>query len=621
MYHSALPFSPSKSWLRESYGSGLSQKVKVVKGLQAEWGRCFRTVPFNHVPLALACWSDIIAAGLQSGNITLLNAITGITMSILSGHNDDVNSLVFSLDGTFLVSGSDDKTVKLWDVQTGGVIKTFYGQTYRVYSVSISPDCTMIASGSGDRTICLWDTQAGVCCCVIDGHKDFITSVSFSPLNPQLLISASHDHTICLWDIQMGVNDWVTNRHDSSVNSSSTIYNSPVSSRHFPTPPHSPASPLCLWQQKIGVFQMHHFDCNVSFSPGGTHFVSWIGMDAVIWDSTSRAIVSKLQVSNEQFECCCFSPNGNFLAGSAGCTVYVWYITSSDPHLVETFIGHTDTITSLTFSSSLISSSNDGLIMFWQSGALSTDLVIADSEQMTSVLVPVKSVHLQADNGIVFTTNSTGVVRAWDILTGLCKATFQTPIKSFDYTDIWLMGSRLILVWYNPIGTYIERANGDFYIWELYTWDTSKENPYQSLEVDLDRSDHSIVDLRISGDGSKVFLLSSCHLQVSSVLTGKEVGRVDLSYHLYHGPLVVDNSRVWVYAMGSQSIGWDFSTSHSPPISLSCMPPKTPKRPHPNPFNATRGQVVSLPRIFNITTGKKIPIVWEICKACCDTVG
>ena len=46
------------------------------------------------------------------------------------------------------MSGSNDKTVRLWDVQTGGVIKTFSGQTQGVQSVSISANYTTIASGS-----------------------------------------------------------------------------------------------------------------------------------------------------------------------------------------------------------------------------------------------------------------------------------------------------------------------------------------------------------------------------------------------------------------------------------------------------------------------------------------
>ena len=149
IYHSALPFSPSSSWLREAYSSVLPQEVKVVKGLQTEWGACPRTVSFDDTPWALACWKDLIAAGSQYGRITILNAITGISMSALSNHTNWVLSLAFSSDGTFLVSGSKDKTVCLWDIQTGGVINTFHGHAEGVVSVSISPDCTMIASEIG----------------------------------------------------------------------------------------------------------------------------------------------------------------------------------------------------------------------------------------------------------------------------------------------------------------------------------------------------------------------------------------------------------------------------------------------------------------------------------------
>ena len=186
IYQNALPFSPSSSWLFKCYSSVLSHEVKVVKGLQIEWGTCSRTVSFDHTPLALACWKDLVAVGFTSGNITIHDAITGIPMSELSSHTDCVRSVAFSSDGTFLVSGSDDETVNLWDVQTGGVVKTFHGHTESVYSVSISPDCTIIASGSFDHTIRLWDAQKGECCLVIEGHSRAVNSVVFSPTNSQL---------------------------------------------------------------------------------------------------------------------------------------------------------------------------------------------------------------------------------------------------------------------------------------------------------------------------------------------------------------------------------------------------------------------------------------------------
>ena len=138
IYQNALPLSPSLSWLHKCYSSVLSHEVKVVKGLQIEWGACSRTVSFDHTPCALACWENLVAVGFLSGNITIHDAITGIPMSVHSSHTGRVNSVAFSSDGTFLVSGSDDKTVNLWDIQTGGVVKTFHGHTNVVYSVSIS---------------------------------------------------------------------------------------------------------------------------------------------------------------------------------------------------------------------------------------------------------------------------------------------------------------------------------------------------------------------------------------------------------------------------------------------------------------------------------------------------
>ena len=63
----------------------------------------------------------------------------------------------FSPDGTRIVSGSGDKTIRLWDASTGEERHTLKGHTGGVHSVSFSPDGKRIASGSSDRTIRLWD--------------------------------------------------------------------------------------------------------------------------------------------------------------------------------------------------------------------------------------------------------------------------------------------------------------------------------------------------------------------------------------------------------------------------------------------------------------------------------
>ena len=139
IYSSTLQFSPSSSWLHQYYNAEYSQEVKVVRELSAGWGSCLRTVLLNDIPWALVCCKDTLA--LSSGiHIITLDAATGSKTAILSGHTDDVKSLAPSPDGTILVSGSADKTIKFWDMQTGGVIKTFHGHTSGVCSVSISAD-------------------------------------------------------------------------------------------------------------------------------------------------------------------------------------------------------------------------------------------------------------------------------------------------------------------------------------------------------------------------------------------------------------------------------------------------------------------------------------------------
>ena len=69
--------------------------------------------------------------------------------SPLQGHTDSVSSVAFSPDGRHIVSGSFDKTIRVWDVQTGGQVgNPLQGHTSSVNSVAFSPDGRHIVSGS-----------------------------------------------------------------------------------------------------------------------------------------------------------------------------------------------------------------------------------------------------------------------------------------------------------------------------------------------------------------------------------------------------------------------------------------------------------------------------------------
>ena len=77
-------------------------------------------------------------------------------LQTLEGHSSVVNSVAYSPDGTKIISGSDDATIKIWEANTGQCLKTLKGHSDDVESVAYSPDGTKIISGSDDPTIKIW---------------------------------------------------------------------------------------------------------------------------------------------------------------------------------------------------------------------------------------------------------------------------------------------------------------------------------------------------------------------------------------------------------------------------------------------------------------------------------
>ena len=541
IYHSALPLCPSSSWLHNYYGAAISQEVQVVKGLLDRWGTCSRTVSLTNtmLGLSLSCWKDTIAVGSVDGKIIILDAITGIQKAIFSGHTSLIPSLIFSSDGKSLVSGSDDRTIKLWDVQTGGVVRTFFGHTTRVTSVSISPSLTTIVSASNDTTIRIWNIQTGECCCVIM-QPGSVDHVYFSPIDPQHFLSICGGR-VWQWDI---------NGH------------------------------------LVGPL----YDCfHIAFSLDGTWVVLCCGTTATVQESNSGVIVAKFNITNI-IQQCCFSPNGRLIAVAAETTVYIWDITSPDPCLIETLTGHTKDITSLVFSSpsSLTSASLDQSVKFWKIGTSSTDPLDIDLNSTSTTSATIKSITLHEKGSIAITSDTDGMVRIWDTLTGLCKASFQTPAKGNDRMDTQVINGRLTAVWYTSTDK------------KIIIWDVEKEKPLLSV----DRSLAGIDNLKISGDGSRVFSQNMYLIYAQSMQTGEIMGSVETRHLKWITSLAVEGSRVWVYYSSGYE-GWDFGTPGSLPVQLFNMPPS---RSHPN------GVVLwntVLSRIENKLTGK---VVFQLSK-------
>jgi len=514
---------------------------RVVKGAEAEWGTCSRTVSFGESVYAFSYWNNTIAVGFFEGEIIILDATTGRQMATLDEHFDQVMCLTFSSDGKSLVSGSRDETVNLWDVQTGGIIKTFHGHVHCVWSVSISADCTMIASGS-HVNIHLWDIQTQECLCIIES-EDYLGPVSFSPTDPQHIISISGKK----------VQQWDVNGHQ--------------------IPP---------------TYDGTH----IAFSPDHTQFALCNGEVVTVQSSDSGAIMAEFHVANRNIGYWCFSPDGRLVAAADDRTAYVWDITNSGPHPNQTFVGHTFDITGLAFSSpsSLISASKDNSVKFWKIGALSTGPVTTDLGPTPPTLPWIYSVSLQASAGIAISCDAEGMVKTWDISTGLCKESFQTSAKYSPWVDVQSVDGQLIIVWYQDD--------------KIHIWDINKDEFLRTVDAPV--SGYGYKQLRISGDGSKVFCLTEESIRAWSMHTGELVGKVEPElgqkwYLISH--LQTYDSRIQIQFENSSPQEWDFSISGSP-IQLSDVSTKRPLLDFmDDPPDTTKSYP---PQIGDIVTGKEV---------------
>ena len=90
IYHSVLPLSPSSSWLYKNYIAEASPIVKIVQGVPVGWGVCSRTTLLSSPTPTLSHHGNSIAVGCWSGDIIILNAITGSQSAVLSEHTSPV---------------------------------------------------------------------------------------------------------------------------------------------------------------------------------------------------------------------------------------------------------------------------------------------------------------------------------------------------------------------------------------------------------------------------------------------------------------------------------------------------------------------------------------------------
>eukprot|EP00735_Rhodelphis_limneticus_P012314 TRINITY_DN5547_c0_g1::TRINITY_DN5547_c0_g1_i1::g.9341::m.9341 TRINITY_DN5547_c0_g1::TRINITY_DN5547_c0_g1_i1::g.9341 ORF type:complete len:562 (-),score=130.20,sp/Q6S7B0/TAF5_ARATH/40.27/8e-157,WD40/PF00400.27/4.8e-05,WD40/PF00400.27/1.7e-08,WD40/PF00400.27/1.3e-09,WD40/PF00400.27/8.1e-12,WD40/PF00400.27/4.1e-09,WD40/PF00400.27/2e-10,WD40/PF00400.27/49,TFIID_90kDa/PF04494.10/1.4e-26,Nbas_N/PF15492.1/18,Nbas_N/PF15492.1/0.002,Nbas_N/PF15492.1/13,Nup160/PF11715.3/0.32,Nup160/PF11715.3/4.1e+02,Nup1 len=119
------------------------------------------------------------------------------------GHNYPIWDVAFSSVGYYFATASHDRTARLWSTDRVFPLRVFAGHLTDVNCVRFHANCNYLATGSADKCVRLWDMQSGECVRLFLGHRDPVYTIALSP-DGKLAASGSESGSVYLWDIPSG---------------------------------------------------------------------------------------------------------------------------------------------------------------------------------------------------------------------------------------------------------------------------------------------------------------------------------------------------------------------------------------------------------------------------------
>jgi WD40 repeat protein len=270
-----------------------------------------------------------VISGSEDRTVRIWDAESGVELAVFRGHELDVRAVACSPDGRRIISASDDHTVRVWDVESGAEVATLRGHELMVQTVGYSPDGQRIVSGSCDDTVRIWDAGSGAAeLAVFRGHEKSVTSVAYSPDGRQI-ISGSDDRTVRIWDAEKGTELAVFRGHEAEVRA---VACSPDGRRIISA---SDDGTVRVWDVESGAevatLRGHELMVQtVGYSPDGQRIVSGGWDNTVrIWDAGSGAELAILRNTQDGqlVRSVGFAPGGRRIAsGASDGTVRIWDI-------------------------------------------------------------------------------------------------------------------------------------------------------------------------------------------------------------------------------------------------------------------------------------------------------
>ncbi|RLN98496.1 hypothetical protein BBJ28_00021367 [Nothophytophthora sp. Chile5] len=295
------------------------------------------------------------------------------TFATLTGHEGVVFSLAFNKPhASRLLSGSFDKTCRLWDVHTKSAIGVYRGHTGEVVSAVFAPGGggnELFGSCSMDSTAIVWDLETETPRLTLSGHSAEVSCLAFDSPEAKLVATGSCDSTVRLWDVRYGACFRCIEHHDAEISSVAFDYSTNMLLS-------SSADGTCkLWDTRTGrclydwddhqQSEVNHASFNatgalvVSSSASGT---------ASIYDTLTGTKRCVLSGHHKAITKACFSMQGlQVLTASADGTARVWNAFSGQ--CLQVLQGHEAEVFDCCFSydgSVALTASMDNSLRVWQ---------------------------------------------------------------------------------------------------------------------------------------------------------------------------------------------------------------------------------------------------------------
>jgi WD40 repeat protein len=278
-----------------------------------------------------------------------------------AGHSDSVNSVTYSPDGQLLVSGSSDRTIKIWR-HDGTFIRSLAipydpnAQLTDVRSVAISPDSTLIAAGveqynAGSQTsfgaVQIWRISNGMLVQNFTGYGAAVNSVAFSP-DGQYVASGSSDRSLKVWRIADGT--LVSNRFDHAERVNAVAFS--PNGQWLATASSDDTAKLyrtSKWALER-TFTGHTDDVlSIAFSPDSNRLAtaSW-DQTILLWNVPDGNVALSLVHGSNVFSAAFASDGRTLASGAWNGSIKLW-----DPNrgvLIDTLLGHSAPVLTLAFS-------------------------------------------------------------------------------------------------------------------------------------------------------------------------------------------------------------------------------------------------------------------------------